>query len=78
VDSQYVQDLPGEVNLMIVKSKCYTQRDEDEIKNALEIMYRGRIKFHVKYVDSLERSATNKIRFLIQNVKGNDVKRGAE
>lgn len=76
VDSQYVQDVPGEAGLLIVKSKSYSQKDEDGIKKALETMYRGRIKFHVKYVDSLERSSTNKIRFLIQNVKGNNVKRG--
>ena len=78
VDSQYIQDVPGEAGLMIVKSKSYSQKDEDEIMKALETMYRRRITFHVRYVDSLERSATNKIRFLIQNVKVEDVKRGAE
>jgi phenylacetate-CoA ligase len=78
VDSQYIQDVPGEVGLLIVKSKSYSQKDEDEIKKALETMYRGRIKFHVKYVDSLERSATNKIRFLIQNINREEVKARCE
>ena len=63
---------------MVVKSKSYSQKDEVEIMRALETMYRGRIKFHVRYVDSLERSSTNKRRLLIQNVKGNNVKQGTE
>lgn len=62
---QIVQDIPGEVDIYIVRDKLYTKSDEEEINyNFMKI---AGVKTKFKYVDKVSCTERGKFQFLVQN-----------
>lgn len=64
---QIVQDKSGEILLKIVKTKQFTKKDEEEIRNVFKST--SDIDTTFEYVDYIEKTKSGKSKFLIQKCK---------
>jgi len=70
---QYVQDEPGHLNVLIIKSPIYTETHQDQILSHFRSTMNADSQIEIEYVDQLIRQPNGKFLLLISNVKvGND------
>jgi len=65
---QIYQDVPGIIEVRVLRSGGYTKRDEEEVVTIIERAGAGRIRCHVVYPDDIPLTPAGKHRFLIQRI----------
>lgn len=69
--AQIVQDKKGEVLLRIVRESNYSEKDEKTILREARVRLGSAMKISVEYVESIERGAGNKFRFVVSRLSRN-------
>lgn len=67
-EAQLFQDEPGKVQFRIVRAPEYSANDEKRLLLAARQMIGNKAAIRIDYVDNLERSATGKLRFVINKL----------
>lgn len=66
---QFVQNIPGECYIRIVKNDNYTLSDERNILNELQNKFNDSLNVKFEYVREIEKTMRGKQRFIVQNIK---------
>jgi len=69
---QYVQDEPGRLKILIIKSPVYTETHQNKILNHFRSTMNPGSEIEIEYVDQLIRQPNGKFLLLISNVKPNN------
>ena len=64
---QIIQNVPGEVDIYLIKGENYSENDEQEIFS--KFLKNANIKVNFKYIESIELTQRGKHKFLIQNIR---------
>lgn len=67
-EAQVVQEEPGEVKLRIVRLSGYSGKDEQAIRTEAIARMGSAIRIRFEYVDSIERTANGKFRFIVSTL----------
>lgn len=67
-EAQILQDDPASVVFRIVRNSRYTERDEQRLLRDIRQRLGAQIKIRLSYVDAVERTDTQKLRFVISNL----------
>ena len=70
---QFVQNIPGECFIRIVKNDAYTLEDERNILYELRRKFQNSLEVKVEYVKEIERTVRGKQRFIVQNIKNKGI-----
>ncbi len=70
---QFVQDVPGECSIRIVKNDDYTSMDEENILKELQNKFDNSIEVKFEYVQEIGKTMRGKQRFIIQNIKDEEL-----
>jgi phenylacetate-CoA ligase len=68
IDTQLYQDSPGKIVLMIMRSRTYSEIDEQNILSNFQKKFGSEIELIVDYVDDIPRTPRGKHQFLIQKL----------
>lgn len=67
-ETQYVQNNVGAIEFFVVPKKCYTSKDREEIKRAIEVKTENSVNVSVVEVDSISKSPNGKHLMLKQKL----------
>lgn len=66
---QFIQNVPGECFIRIVRNKNYTLEDERNILHELREKFQDSLQVKIEYVQGIEKTMRGKQRFIIQNIE---------
>jgi phenylacetate-coenzyme A ligase PaaK-like adenylate-forming protein len=67
-EAQWHQSTPGEVTVSVVRDERYSDEDHSRLMAELRARMGSRMQVDVRYADRLERSATGKLRFVVNEI----------
>lgn len=67
-ECQLYQDALGKIEIRILKTKKYSKKDSDKIKNNFKKRFRNEIDITIQFVNSIPRTDRGKSKFLIQKL----------
>ncbi|MEP9373751.1 hypothetical protein [Mesorhizobium sp. KR1-2] len=67
-EAQIRQSCPGEIEVFVVKSTAYDDRDEDSLRRELAHRLGADMNVIVSYVEKLERTKHGKLRFVVSEI----------
>lgn len=67
-EAQIYQRQPGRIQLRIVRRPEFTERDEKKLRSEFEKYLGTSLHLEVRFLDSIERSSTGKLRFVISEI----------
>ena len=65
IEAQIAQRKNGKVEIRIVKSDAYTERDEKNIRRLADERLKGRVDYSIVYTDKIERTKNGKLRYVV-------------
>ncbi len=69
IQFQFLQQMPGELILNLVKKSSYTESDTFKILSELNNKLANKFDIRIKFVDTIPRTPSGKHRYLVQNLK---------
>jgi phenylacetate-CoA ligase len=67
-ECQFVQNIVGKVDLMVVRAKGYSQKDEKKIIGYVNSYLGNKIILNIKYTEKIPRTSNGKLRFVVSNL----------
>lgn len=67
IEAQIVQQRDGNVEIRIVRSDAYTDRDERDIIRLADERLKGRVDYSIVYTDKIGRTKNGKLRFVVSD-----------
>ena len=73
-EAQLFQERPGEIEIRIVRNKEYSPEDESRLLREFKKRVGEDCQLSVRYLDSLDRTKSGKLRFVVSSIKNGQVR----
>ena len=71
VEAQFHQKSLSDIELWVVRSKNYSDRDEAQLRTSLEKTFEKGVVCSIKYVDAVERTKAGKLKIVVNEMPSN-------